>query len=75
MASVVFAISSALCLYISSKITNIHEYLSANRLEANKQKEILTGFVTGETTKWFIIFALLIISCTGGVVLLIISIS
>lgn len=68
LASIFFVVSSAICLYIATKVSGIQNYIEKFNYE--NKKKILKDATKGEYRKWALIYLELLISIIVGVLFL-----
>lgn len=67
---IMFGMSSALCLYLSTKMSNIQNYISSKRKRPEERKAIIIDVTDAEYKKWLLVFLGLLISIVAGIALL-----
>lgn len=69
-ASLMFATASAVCLYLSTKMCGVQNYINSKKKHPSERKKIILDVTESEYKKWLAAFALLFISIIIGVILL-----
>lgn len=71
LASFVFAVASAICLYVSTKTSAMQNYISSKKIRHLKDREKIISDVTAtEYKKWIAVYSGLFVTIVIGVVLL-----
>lgn len=71
---ILYFVSGALCIYISTKISSYQNYISTNSIiDSDEKKEIIIDFENNKKTEWIIMFVSLLLSLILGSVLLVLN--
>ncbi len=69
VSTVLYLISGALCIYIATKLTPLHDYVQSGSIpNTNERYEIVDGVFGTQYKFWVAVFAALILTLIGGTV-------
>ena len=71
LATLMFVIASALCLYLATKLNGVQTYINNNpRIQAKDKKQYLLDVANANQVRWFMAFSTLLASVILGVLFL-----
>lgn len=74
LATILFAIASAICVFIATRITDFQKYMKDKKIkELNERRSIIEDITSRHHKMWIATFAFLFITFVAGIVFLCIS--
>lgn len=70
LAAIMFAVASAVCLYLSTKMSGVQDYINSKKRHPSERRNIVIDVTESEYRKWLRAFSLLFVCIVIGIILL-----
>ena len=74
MSTIFFVIASGICLYLSTKVSTIQQFVQARKISGIlKKREVIADIIQNKIQKWLLIYIMLLSSIICGAVFLVLN--